>query len=65
MGREVLNGFSSLYAMIATTKFIGILLCPNESVSLNKQQRKACWMQRMDSSEGHTCGLWELGLKFY
>ena len=32
MGREVLNGFSSLYAMIATTKFIEILFCMNKSV---------------------------------
>ena len=30
MGREVLNGFSSLYAMIATTKFIEILFCMNK-----------------------------------
>ena len=64
MGREVLNGFSSLYAMIATTKFIEILFCMNKSVSLNKHLRKACWMQRMDRSEEHTCGLCELGLKF-
>ena len=58
------TGFSSLYAVRAAQKFIEILFCTNKSVSLNKHLSKACWMEKMDSSEEHTCGLCELGLKF-
>ena len=64
VGRKDLNGFSSLYAMRAASIFIDILFCMNKNVSLNKHIMKACWMQRMDSSEEQTCGLCELGLKF-
>ena len=58
------TGFSSLYAVRAAQKFIEILFCTNKSVSLNKHLSKACWMEKMDSSEEHTCGHCELGLKF-
>ena len=57
-GRKDLNDFSSLYAV--SIKNLLKFYSARISVSLNKQLTKTCWMQRMDSSKEHTCGLCKL-----
>ena len=62
--RKNLSGFSSLHAVRVASKFLSNLTLHEWNVSLTKHLTEACWVQRMDCSQKHTCGLCKVGLKF-